>query len=197
MAQPDPSHHSNHHHHGDSCCQQSTAPRSVYQTLDEMDFERGLWSAAVDGEVDRVRKFLDKGEDPNTMDKSGFAPLHYACRNGHKEITSMLLQKGANPNVQTRSGGATPLHRAAYAGHIDIIECLLSHGATPSLCDEDGKSPLHKAAERGHTNICKRLLEADPSILHIKDKRNNLPVFYVSVSNKELQTILHHDASGT
>ena len=74
MTEAEKDNHGN-HHHGDSCCHQSAAPRSVYQTLDEMDFERGLWSAAVDGDKERVQKFLDKGEDPNTMDKSGFAPL--------------------------------------------------------------------------------------------------------------------------
>ena len=74
MNHPDTGHHGN-HHHGDSCCHQSAAPKSVYQTLDEMDFERGLWSAAVDGDVERVRRFLDKDEDPNDVDKSGFAPL--------------------------------------------------------------------------------------------------------------------------
>ena len=71
---------------------------------------------------------------------------HYACRNGHKEIACMLLQKGADPNVQTRSGGATPLHRAAYAGHLEIVDRLLSCGATPCLCDEDGKTSLHKVS---------------------------------------------------
>ncbi|RXM94155.1 BTB/POZ domain-containing protein KCTD9 [Acipenser ruthenus] len=59
-----------------SCCSHgSAAPHSVQQTLDEMDFERGIWSAAVDGDLDRVRTFLLKGTDPNTVDRAGYTAL--------------------------------------------------------------------------------------------------------------------------
>ena len=40
-----------------------------------MDFERGIWQAALDGEVNRVRKLLDKGTDPNSRDGSGYTAL--------------------------------------------------------------------------------------------------------------------------
>ena len=40
-----------------------------------MDFERGIWQAALDGEVKRVRKLLDKGTGPNSRDGSGYAAL--------------------------------------------------------------------------------------------------------------------------
>ena len=54
------------------CAAQST----LYgQSLTEMDFERGVWSAAADGELDRVRKFLDKGGDCNIGDSSGYTAL--------------------------------------------------------------------------------------------------------------------------
>ena len=39
----------------------------------------------------------------------------------------MLLQNGANPNIQD-SIGFTPLHHAAKEGHIDMIKILLSNG---------------------------------------------------------------------
>ena len=40
-----------------------------------MDFERGIWQAALDSDVNRVRKFLDKGTDPNLRDGSGYTAL--------------------------------------------------------------------------------------------------------------------------
>ena len=45
------------------------------QFLSEMDFERGIWQAALDGDVNRVRKLLDKGTDPNLRDGSGYTAL--------------------------------------------------------------------------------------------------------------------------
>ena len=40
-----------------------------------MDFERGIWQAALDGDENRVRKLLDKGADPNLRDGSGYTAL--------------------------------------------------------------------------------------------------------------------------
>jgi len=40
-----------------------------------MDFERGIWQAALDGNVKRVRTLLDKGGDPDARDGSGYTAL--------------------------------------------------------------------------------------------------------------------------
>lgn len=37
--------------------------------------KRGIWSAAMDGELSKVEKFLSSGVDPNQTDSSGYAPL--------------------------------------------------------------------------------------------------------------------------
>ena len=64
----------NHVNHAGKCGCSSTS--STYaQSLSEMDFERGIWQAALDGDVKRVRKFLDKGTDPNLRDGSGYTAL--------------------------------------------------------------------------------------------------------------------------
>ena len=57
-----------------SCCEHAHSS-SVNQTLDEMDFERGVWSAALNGELDKVCKYLNTGGDPNARDSSGYTAL--------------------------------------------------------------------------------------------------------------------------
>ena len=47
----------------------------VFQTLKEMDFERGPWTAAADGDVEAITKYLNKGGEPNVTDSSGYTPL--------------------------------------------------------------------------------------------------------------------------
>ena len=37
-----------------------------------MDFERGIWQTSLDGDVNRVKKLLHKGRDPNSRDGSGY-----------------------------------------------------------------------------------------------------------------------------
>ena len=45
------------------------------QSLSEMDFERGIWRAALDGDVKRVTILLDKGTDSNSRDGLGYTAL--------------------------------------------------------------------------------------------------------------------------
>ena len=40
-----------------------------------MEFERGIWSAAMDGERERVKKFLGRGIDPSSVDSAGYTAL--------------------------------------------------------------------------------------------------------------------------
>ena len=68
-------------HSHSSCC--SSAPAtSTLQSMDEMEFERGIWAAARDGEEERVMELLARGVAPSCRDSSGYTALHYAARAG-------------------------------------------------------------------------------------------------------------------
>jgi ankyrin repeat protein len=76
----------------------------------------------------------------------------------------MLLEAGANPNIQLKrrppyrdvpqdrggdtilAQGATPLLRAARAGDAKFVELLLKHGALVDLPSKEGVTPLMAAA---------------------------------------------------
>ncbi len=80
------------------------------------------------------------------------------------EIARMLLDRGANPNIQLKrrppyrdvpadrvgdtilSIGATPLMRAARAGDVPFVELLLGHGALVDLPNNEGVTPFMAAA---------------------------------------------------
>jgi len=80
------------------------------------------------------------------------------------DIARMLLERGANPNVQLKrrppyrdvpadrvgdtilSIGATPLTRAARAGDVPFVELLLQHGALVDLRNNQGVTPFMAAA---------------------------------------------------
>ncbi|XP_034025742.1 ankyrin repeat domain-containing protein 39 [Thalassophryne amazonica] len=156
------------------CCTHSPVSSNVCQTLDEMDFERGIWSAAKDGDLDRVMLLVHKGTDPNLRDSAGFTALHYASRGGHAAVCKFLLENGACASPRT-PGGATPLHRSSYCGHLEVVGLLLDHRADPLLCDDGGASPLHKAAEQGHENVCQLLVDRCPALRCQKNKKLLLP----------------------
>ncbi|KAM9742969.1 ankyrin repeat domain-containing protein 39 isoform 2-T2 [Menidia menidia] len=148
--------------HHCSCCSHPVSTPSVQQSLNEMDFERGIWSAAMDGDLDRVKSLIQKGTDPNLRDSAGYTAL--------------------------TPGGATPLHRAAFCGRADVVRLLLQHRADPMLCDDDGASSLHKAAEQGHEEVCLLLLEHCPALCSQRNKRLQLP--YQLAQQAGLQELL-------
>jgi ankyrin repeat protein len=80
------------------------------------------------------------------------------------DVARMLLEAGANPNIQLKrrppyrdvpqdrggdtilAQGATPLLRAARAGDAPFVELLLQHGALVDLPSKEGVTPLMAAA---------------------------------------------------
>ncbi|XP_046552784.1 ankyrin repeat domain-containing protein 39-like [Haliotis rubra] len=161
--------------HTDHKCSGHFSAPSVHQTLDELEFERGIWSAALNGDLTDVKRQLEKDIDADKTDKSGYTALHYASRNGHLDVVRTLVDAGAHVDVTTRSGHATPLHRAAYMGHTDIVKFLLSRGADPVSRDSDEMTPLHKASERGRLECVTVLLEASPVTRTARDSRGRTP----------------------
>lgn len=92
------------------------------QSLDEMEFERGIWYAAQYGDLDRVKKLLScRGSDPDKRDAAGYTALHYASRNGHLNVCKFLIENGAAINSVTKVGKVTALCRASSAGN-EIIK---------------------------------------------------------------------------
>jgi len=110
---------------------------------------------------EELAKFLVlKGADVNLASKNGFNvfPIHSAVAANNINITRMLLNAGAYPNVCQKAGLA-PLHTAAQLGNIELIILLLEHGAEVGLRMEGGKLPADLAAEKGFNEIAEILRE--------------------------------------
>ena len=100
-----------------------------------------IHDAAAKGNIDAVKHHLAAGVDVNAKGYRGFTPLHYAARNGRKEIVELLITKGADVNVKIVSGpsiGNTPLDLATSkmddflpkdkAAKKEISDLLRKHG---------------------------------------------------------------------
>ncbi|KAJ0181840.1 hypothetical protein K1T71_002562 [Dendrolimus kikuchii] len=156
-------------------CTAASANASVCQTISEMDWERGIWNAAFNGDKHKVQSLIDKAKNSkelvNALDNSGYTALHYAARNGHVEVCKVLLNYGGDIDAQTRSGKVTPLLKAAAAGKAATVKLLIQSGAKVDAQDVDGKTVLHKAIENNHTELTTILLEACPTLCKIKDSK--------------------------
>ena len=75
----------------------------------------------------------------------GWTPLHFAARDGYKEIVELLIAKGADVNAKDNDGGTTPLHHAASYGRNEVVELLIAKGADVNAKDNYGGTPLDRA----------------------------------------------------
>ena len=62
--------------------------------------------------------------------QKGFTPLHIAAKYGQMKVARLLLQKGANPDIQGKNG-LTPLHVATHYNHANVAQLLLENKASP------------------------------------------------------------------
>ena len=103
-----------------------TSSSSATQSLDELEFERGLWSAALNNDLNKCQELIRKGHNVSQPDSSGFTALHYAVRASNIELIECLLKAGCDINAQTKAGKATALHRACSKGRPKVVQLLLS-----------------------------------------------------------------------
>ncbi len=105
----------------------------------------------------------------------GNSPLHHATENNNGKLVQMLLQYGANPNMQSDKVETTPLHEAAISNSIHAAQVLLKHGVDLEVIDVIGRTPLAEAAARGILPMVQLLLKHGSSV-HTKDKQGKTPV---------------------
>jgi ankyrin repeat protein len=125
-----------------------------------------LCEAADSGNVTRVKEILETNPSiVNAKDRAGITPLLYATERGYKDLTELLLARGADVEVKGPEG-VTPLMTAASFGHMDIVALLLARGANVKAKGPQGVTPLLAASyEVGSKDIVELLLVngADPN----------------------------------
>eukprot|EP00347_Sterkiella_histriomuscorum_P001332 403372439 len=95
------------------------------------------------GQGNQEEEEYDSLEEKYFMEayKNATTPLHLACILGHDQIMLYLIDKGANPNLQSSIKGYTCLHLAVLSNKPEIIiELLTKTNASPQLPDYSGRT---------------------------------------------------------
>jgi len=145
--------------------------------LFQRDFELkplgyALLEAASAGDLRRARELVEKGADVDSADVSNWTALMEACANGHSDMVSFLVERGAQVNVRRKGfpfvvsalgarvpAGATALMAACFAGDVASVRLLLQSGAKTSYERSDRWTSLMAACYGGRPELVRLLLE--------------------------------------
>ncbi|KAL9969346.1 hypothetical protein ACROYT_G021550 [Oculina patagonica] len=110
--------------------------------------------------VNAIRSIKDDPEFNrflNHRDVEQNSALHIAVQTGHVFVCQVLLQHGADVNIQNKHQ-QTPLHVASIGKNKEILELLIKQGAQTNTKDDNQRTPLHSAASFGNPDCIEVLL---------------------------------------
>ena len=104
-----------------------------------------LHAAALEGNVDVIRRHVKAGSDLDKKDMYGSTPLIIAATFGKTEAAAELIEAGADMQI-TNNEGSAPLHIAAFLCRSEIVLALLDNGADKELESSAGSTALDVVA---------------------------------------------------
>jgi ankyrin repeat protein len=130
-----------------------------------LELEDEFGKAFKDGNVSKVREFLETYDDAVEVILGGMKVLHLTVERGHVDIVKLLIQNGADVNA-VDSEKCTSLHHVASTGHVTIAKLLIQSGADVNALmngdyfnSEQNFTALHIASKYGHVGVAKVLIQ--------------------------------------
>ena len=115
--------------------------------------ETAAMMAALRGNLEWTRMLLERGA---ALNRSGWAPLHYAASGPEVAVVRLLLERGAHIDAVSPNG-TTALMMAARYGSFDSAELLLARGADTRLRNQRALSAADFARAAGREALALRL----------------------------------------
>jgi ankyrin repeat protein len=127
---------------------------------------------ARQGDISTMKLFLAAGINPNVEDNLFHreTALMVAAGKGHTEIVKLLLEMGANPDIQNDFNG-TALLNAAKEGHTESLRLILEADLEIDAKDIHGATALMHATQRGDTEMVRLILQKNPDVNLREDGR--------------------------
>ncbi len=152
--------------------------------------ENPLMLAVKEEKVLKVRLMIAKGADVNEIDKSYYSrtALHIAVETNNLKIANMLLNAGANVNVQDYYK-LTPLMTVKGNTSGEILRLLVQHGADVNNKNLNGRTALFEAVQYDNFEAVKALLEVGADATIKDDFGNSVLIYARSESIKKILII--------
>lgn len=130
--------------------------------MEDLGFDEVIF-AALTGDIDKIKKLVENGENYNSKDSDNKNALIHASSQGFADIVEYLVQKGIDVNEKGR-GDTTALIEAANSHESEVVEALLKAGAEPNLQNSDGKTALDICLEKKYYDTAAILIQNKATI---------------------------------
>ncbi|CAJ0965881.1 unnamed protein product [Ranitomeya imitator] len=140
-------------------------------------------TAAARGDLEQLEDLLQRTPNVDALNRFGRTALQ-VMRLGCPAIASLLLRRGADPNLQDSSGFSV-LHDTARAGFQDTLQILLDFHADVNLQDKDGNIALHLAAKEGHLHMVQYLVLHTDTVVTHRNRNGDTPCDLARMYNRE------------
>ena len=114
--------------HGGKTAEELKAAEPVAEAAKPKTYDIPIHQAALDGNIEAVKRHLADGTDMNAKDdRYGGTYLHWTVSGGHKGIVELLIAKGADVNAKDVDN-ETPLDWAILLNQSETANLLRKHG---------------------------------------------------------------------
>lgn len=148
---------------GTGCSPKTAVSALMISSLSPQQALSRLKSAINQGDAATVRAFLLAR--PRLFEQKDYddkTPLYMAVEAGNREIVSLLLSAGCDPN--TNSHHVPVIFAAVTSGKNDIVKLLLDYGARADATSGSGNTLLIEAATYGTVEILELLISRGADI---------------------------------
>ena len=121
-----------------------------YKNNDNMN---SLHLAVLKKDVTIVKMIVKYIKNINSRTNSGSTALHYACNFQLTNSVIILLENGANQDINELEYDFYPIFYAVVQNNVDITKLLVDAGANPNHQDYLGNTILHYAIINRHAEI--------------------------------------------
>ncbi len=152
----------------DGECGQTEAKRALLEQGLPLSVE-SLAHCVSEGRSVPVGLYLDSGFSADSRDANGVPLLCLAARGKQSQVARMLLERGADINLQSEDRGYSALMDAVFEGSADLVSLFVAEKSKLDLVSKDGQTALIIAVGRNDLE-CTRLLVQAGADPEIKDK---------------------------
>jgi ankyrin repeat protein len=149
--------------------------------MSEIEWSEQLTELVRSNQLDELRQTLASNESArdslSSIDEGIYnIVLLSAIKEGNIEAISILIEMGADVNVEPERFRSSPLIEACKVGNKEVVMHLLSRGAETSTTSK-GETVIHFAALWGNLDMLKLFVDrGDGSFVHLPDKYGSTPL---------------------